>query len=158
MSGSWRESHHLGSLTSLSSAKSAIRLQNREYNMAIYSLGNLIPAPYFSALSIKSDSGIGGQSSGLSKFSKLDFATRRIWCSESQLEKKEAAKEVSTASSDKTQGGATSTKSSKTRSLGSLFKASEMQNYCEREHFLLFRCFESGLIECNQFPEAGSLL
>ena len=140
LSGSWRETHQLGSLTSLSSAKSAIRLCRTENT--IYSLENLIPAPYFSALSIKSDSGIGGQSSGLSKLSKLDFATRRSWCSESQLEKKEAAKDLSTASSDKTQGGVTSSKSSKTRSLGSLFKASLMKNYCEREHFLLFCCFE----------------
>ena len=106
--------------------------------MAIYSLKNLIPLHHiFSALSIKSDSGIGGgQSSGLSKFSRLDFATRRGWCSESQLEKKEAVKEPPT--SDK----AATTKSSKTRSLGSLFKASELQNYCERVYFLLFCCFK----------------
>lgn len=92
--------------------------------MASYSLKILSLHHFFSALSIKSDSGIGGQSSGLSKFSKLDFATRRSWCSESQLEKKEASKEPPTASIDKALGGAAATKSSKTRSLGSLFKAS----------------------------------
>ena len=117
----------------------SIELENMETNLSIRtwyckkSYGTI-----FSALSIKSDSGIGGgQSSGLSKFSKLDFATRRGWCSESQLEKKEAGKEHPTASSDK----AAATKSSKTRSLGSLFKASELQNYCESIFcaFLLFQ-------------------
>ena len=109
--------------------------------MASYSLKNFIPSPFFSALSIKSDSGIGGQSSGLSKLSKLDFATRRSWCSESQLEKKEASKEPPTASSDKALGGAAATKSSKTRSLGSLFKASACFSILQEKifFFLLFQ-------------------